>query len=671
MKKKLKAISAIMIFTCALAAFSGCAGCKKNNPPKRNEKPLAGPVIKPTTLRESPPPNGGIIKWRKFEKAAFDMAAKEKKPVLLYLAPAWCESCAVLDNGVFNNKDVESAISKGFIPVRVDPDERPDAAMLCDGKYAGLLYCLYPDGIFHIAQSHKTDEERTKHFLTLLKDYSEFLKKLPGMDLEIPNRFTVPRKSMPPIVPKDTASRLTELITGPFLFPRVNIYVSPGIYERRRFSENRPFILIDELLLLKKTGQWSDPEKIADRNLMQLPNIYDKTWGGFYRSEPITTGEGPLSEKLLSANVAAIETLLGAWQSTSDNKYRELAETTQNYIAEFLTNPSGDGFYNAQGSAVAAKGKIIEGKDYYALSKNEREAIGIPARDKTLYTGTNARAVSAYLALYTNLGWETSLQTAEAVLENIWKTGYTISKGVMHKFGDKPAGPYLLSDQVSVLRALLDAYQSTANNSYLDRAAQLAADINKNFADAGTGAFFFTTADNDINQIFKPRSYALLGDDAALAECYWRLTYYTGNESWNKTGQGALAAYSSTWTSWPLPDTAEYARAAYLSTLHPLQMVILGGKDDPRTHALLLAALQLYEPRKVVFALDVANAADKKRLSLLPYSPHPEPTLFACVETACARPITDPKTVQERMTKFTEKFMAGGKPGANAIHPIR
>jgi len=81
----------------------------------------------------------------------------------------------------------------------------------------------------------------------------------------------------------------------------------------------------------------------------------------------------------------------------------------------------------------------------------------------------------------------------------------------------------------------------------------------------------------------------------------------------------------------------------------------VGEKSDRGTHSLLKEALSFFEPRKVILIIDPKE--DAVRLAQLPYVARPQPVLYACVETACSMPISEPQNVVPNLTRFVKKYL--------------
>ena len=68
------------------------------------------------------------IRWQEWDGEAFRTAQEEGKPVLLAITATWCHWCHVMDQTSYSDPGVIGLVNSGFIPVRVDADQRPDIA---------------------------------------------------------------------------------------------------------------------------------------------------------------------------------------------------------------------------------------------------------------------------------------------------------------------------------------------------------------------------------------------------------------------------------------------------------------------------------------------------------------------------------------------------------------
>ena len=90
--------------------------------------------------------SAGGIAWRDWSEDAFAASRSEDKPVLLTLGATWCHWCHVMDETAYSDPRVIELVNSGFIPVRVDVDQRPDISLRYNqGTYPSVAF-LTPDG---------------------------------------------------------------------------------------------------------------------------------------------------------------------------------------------------------------------------------------------------------------------------------------------------------------------------------------------------------------------------------------------------------------------------------------------------------------------------------------------------------------------------------------------
>lgn len=619
------------------------------------------PRVKPVTLAERPAPNRDDIKWRNWDAAAFNDAARDDKPVLLYIAGPWNHDCRNMEDLVYSDAQVSSYINTNFVPVRVDPLQRPDVAYHYFQTIPTVAF-LTPDGVVMKSFGYMSAVELLAAARDIVTGYHEYRaetkERAEDTLADLQARQTLSREGEPPADIPDAAAKL---IAGRFDGENAGFGAAPKF----------PHLEIMNFLLLRvSAAPNADSKNILTKSLKAAARLAEAQWGGMHRGAANADWSEPFFEKLLIDNAAALEIYTDVYREFGDPAALDILRDTYSYIENFLSPADGKGFYTVQFADVYFNKKIIPGKAYYALNKKEREDIGMPARDRTLYTLENAAAVSAYLKLSGAFGWEHARKRAMDTLELLWSSAYRPARGMRRAINDDNIGPDSLADQAVTLRALLDAYEATADSVHLSRAILLTNDMDARFTREGQPGYTLLPSDADARGYLKI-SARPLADNALLAECFMRLNHYTGKSIYRDRAGHILAALQNSWRDAPLTAAAAYARAVALYHSHPLEITIIGKKSDKRFRGLLDAALAFYEPNKIILPLD--PDADAARLASLPYEPQPQPTMFACVtDKACARPIKEPGQVEEKMKLFVDKFMKSGaspalKPGAGRL----
>ena len=66
------------------------------------------------------------VDWYPWGEEAFARARAENKPIFLSIGYSTCHWCHVMEHESFEKEDVAAALSKGFVAIKVDREERPD-----------------------------------------------------------------------------------------------------------------------------------------------------------------------------------------------------------------------------------------------------------------------------------------------------------------------------------------------------------------------------------------------------------------------------------------------------------------------------------------------------------------------------------------------------------------
>jgi thiol:disulfide interchange protein len=80
------------------------------------------------------------IDWKRNLKAAFELAAKQDKPLMVEFMAEWCPSCKMMEDSTFVDPGVIEKAAR-FVPVRIDVDGQKDVADRYNSsarKYGGI-----------------------------------------------------------------------------------------------------------------------------------------------------------------------------------------------------------------------------------------------------------------------------------------------------------------------------------------------------------------------------------------------------------------------------------------------------------------------------------------------------------------------------------------------------
>ncbi|MEW6203422.1 MAG: DUF255 domain-containing protein [bacterium] len=597
-------------------------------------------------MTETTPIEGTLdVGWREWSDEVFQEAKQNDRLILLDLTAVWCHWCHVMDTTTYSDPDVVGLIKRHYVPIRVDTDRRPDiAARYISGGWPTTAF-LTPDGMVLLGETY-VPPERMKQLLVRVHTYYNEKKD------EI--RQTINRQQeagahggAPSLKPSDAPSekifeKAAKLIADSF------DEVHGGFGSEPKF----PSYEVLRFLFLPYTERRDERlKKFLTLTLDSMQGIYDPVWGGFYRYSVNKTWTEAHYEKMSAENAEAAALYLTAHQAFSKEEYLKVAEGILQYVQQFLTDADG-GFYASQDADVMKDGKLIAGEEYFRLNRSERLRKGIPYIDRSIYADINGKMISAFLAAYAVTGNERYQEIAEKALGRFINDGFSQEAGFLHRIPQTAGGLSLCSDQAAMIRALLDGYESTGKDEYLQLAERAVEIMDKNFG-APDGGYYDITESAEAAGLLK-RRIKPLPENTSMAVNLIRLYFYTGKEEYKNLARATLAVFKDDWENYSI-FSALYAGAVYWYRNFPLEIAIVGKKSDGGTHSLLKEALHFFEPRKVILILDPKEDAD--RLAQLPYVVRPQPVMYSCVETACSMPISEAQNVVPNLTRFVKKYL--------------
>jgi uncharacterized protein YyaL (SSP411 family) len=242
-----------------------------------------------------------------------------------------------------------------------------------------------------------------------------------------------------------------------------------------------------------------------------------------------------------------------------------------------------------------------------------------PYIDRTLYTGWNAMAVTAYLetarVLRMDAAKEFALRTLDRLLKEAWDGEATLSHVIAYADGpEQTAGaerlPGPLHDYAVTVKAAIDAWVASGEMRYYHAATKLADAMISRFHDAFGGGFF-DSASSGMNALGalsvrrKPMqdSPAPAGNSTAAAALV-RLEALCGRKEYREIAEEALACFAGVVEHFGL-YAGSYGLAAERLLLDPLQVVIVGA--GPGAAQLEALAVARFAVNKTVLRIEPAQ----------------------------------------------------------------
>lgn len=591
------------------------------------------PLALPASAETAKTAEQGEITWQGWEKDLFQKAKNENRFVILDLAAVWCHWCHVMEETTYKDPKVVELIKSKYIPVRVDQDSHPDLSSRYEDYGWPATIIFAPDG----------------HELAKRRGYiqPEALSSLLQAVIDDPTPGPSVREQEEIVPSKDA-----------FLTPEQKKAVFDehfSLYDKQNGGWGNVLKLIDpdqmEYALLKALEGDSQETAMAKQTLDASLNLIDPEWGGIFQYSDEVNWKSPHYEKIMNMQayhirLYALAYLIFKEQKSHGLEYLEGAKAISKYLKNFLTD-AGGAFYTSQDADVSP---LIPGRAYYTLKDADRRKLGMPNIDKHIYSRENGWAIQALLALYAADPQPETLQRAVHAARWIMQNRRLPEGGFRHDEKDQ-GGPYL-GDSLSMARAFLALYMTTAERSWLQEARTTADYIDKNFRDPQESGFTASqtqTADSGVFQ--KPVKQ--FDENVALARFANLLFYYTGDQKYKDMAASAMKYLASP----ALLKNRRFLVGALLADMEintePDHITITGKKDDPAAKDLFLAGLAYPSVYKRLEWWD-------RREGALPnpdvdYPQLPKAAAFACANHICSLPSFTPDKLAKQVERLKGK----------------
>ncbi len=561
------------------------------------------------------------VSWNNWDKKYFELARKKKIPVLLDLTASWCHWCKKMDEDNYDNPEVAKIINKEFIPIKVDVDKRPDLAERYNMGGFPTTAFLTPEGslIWGGTYLYPQDFKRT------IYDVKEKYKSNP-------RAFAV--KGLKPSFPEKLQNvDLNEALKNISL--RIeNSY--DGSYGGFGIEPKFPNAEIIDLLLFNyattKEKKWLE---MATKTLDNMPKgIYDSVDGGFFRYSVATDWSIPHYEKMLDVNASMLRVYSNAYNLTRNSNYKKIALGIINYVNSFLYDKK-SAFYGSQDAD----------EDFYKLNKSERAERTCPSIDKTIYTNWNCLMISSYLRAYGIFKNKSYYEIAVSSLDFLLKNCYHKKTGMYHYFNKKPFENGYLTDNISIMSCLIDAYEITLDEFYLSMAEEVLNFVIKKFYHKRL-AFIDRLPRKDDLGLLKVKGIPLI-DNSIAAVSIKRLYNLTSKDSYKEVSEEILNYLYSEYKNYGIL-AAIYGYAIKIVTSNGIKFELIGNKNSLK--AFHEEILSFYHPAKSINYID-----DKKEIDKKGYILRNNIAVYICGDKFCSPPIYTIEALQRIIREISNR----------------
>jgi hypothetical protein len=327
------------------------------------------------------------VDWYPWGEEALKKARDEKKLIFLSVGYSSCYWCHVMERESFMDDEISRFLNEHFVCIKVDREERPDidsiymmALQVISGSGGWpMSVFLTPEGQPFLGGTYfparDGDRGGLPGFLTVLQKTHDFWQKKSD-------------------VVRDSAGKLTDLIRAEMAGETVaaDLQLDRGLVDSLKLAlandfdpqyggfsfdpadPQRPkFPEASNLLFLLDCVQRTGDEECRKMLLTTVDalaqgGIWDHLAGGFHRYSTDRYWTIPHFEKMLYDNGQLLSVYSWAYQQTSREDYRLIADRIAGWLNAEMRDAGG-----AFHAALDAESERVEGK-YYRWAKEELEA---------------------------------------------------------------------------------------------------------------------------------------------------------------------------------------------------------------------------------------------------------------------------------------------------------
>ncbi len=598
------------------------------------------------------------VDWEPWGEEALGRARMEGKPLLVSIGYSACHWCHVMERESFANEATAAVMNELFVNVKVDREERPDVdAVYMDAVVAltgqggwPLTVFLTPDGEPFYGGTYFPPEPRHG-----LPSFRQVLHAVAEAYRERPDDVAAQAEALVGALRQSAeAEPSREPLTEALLAEAEGVLLSQLDARWGGFGHAPKFPPASALEFLLRRGALEPVRLTLDR--MAAGGMYDLVGGGFHRYSVDARWLVPHFEKMLYDNALLVPPYLHAWLLTGEERYRDVAEQTLDYMVRELRLQTG-GFASSQDADTdgvegltytwtaeeGAPAELLEPFEHgRSILRGEldpetrarlleiRATRPQPALDDKVIAAWNGLALAALAEgarrLASNRLLQAALELGELLCADpLWRT---LRDG-------RAKYPAYLDDYANVAHGLYELHLATGDLRWLRESRRLALAAVELFGDPERGGFFLTPADGEP-LVARQKAFddnPTPAGSSMLAFVLLRLARIWGDDELERQAVGALRLVRDLLTRAP----TAFGWALCALDLHlspPRELAILGGAESDVARV----ALRRFDPNAVVAFGPADDVPLLERKTLV----DGRPAVYVCERFACRAPVTDP-----------------------------
>ncbi len=577
------------------------------------------------------------VDWHPWGEEAFAAARQQNKPVFLSIGYSTCHWCHVMEEESFDNEDVATVMNEYFICIKVDRELYPDidtyymtAVMMMQGQGGWPMSSfLTPERKPFFGATYF----RPGQFITLMHRVNELWHNQQNDLLEQAQHFSnqvadtmATRQSL-----NEIGSNVIDLTAQTLM----NHYdpAHGGFGQAPKFpNESYLYFFLDYIKLREDEQILS--ALIRTLHVMACGGMYDQIGGGFHRYATDPDWLVPHFEKMLynQANLACV--YADVYQLTGERDFRRVAEETLDYVIREMTTAQG-GFYSATDADSEGEeglfftweeeeidsllgqdadkfkdlfqvspGGNFEGRNiphlqhsllqytqdnglqyddlleqlnvYKSILMQARNARVAPLRDDKVITAWNGMMIKALARVGARLDRQDYVEAASKAANYLLLTNKLTDDHLSRISMDQQASiPALQEDYAYLAEALVELYDATREERWLQHAMSLTDAMLEQFLDHKAGGFFMTCASGASLLPYIPKEIqdnATASGNSVALKLLVRLWRRSGKQAYLQYAQELVRSFSDAITQRP------YSSSYMIDGL----LELLAGEQDNR-----------------------------------------------------------------------------------------
>jgi uncharacterized protein YyaL (SSP411 family) len=652
------------------------------------------------------------VHWQAWGEETLAAAKAADKPILLSIGYAACHWCHVMAHESFEHPQIAERMNDLFVNIKVDREERPDLdaiyqhALALMGEQGGwpLTMFLTPDGEPFWGGTYFPPEQRWGRpgFAQVLEAISSAYQR--DRDTVVKNvvamRAALQRLAQPErggLISREQLDRIAERLL------REVDQLHGGIGTAPKFPQTG----ILELLwrARKRTGQRPYREAVVRAlDAMCQGGIYDHLGGGFARYSTDARWLVPHFEKMLYDNAELVDLLTLVWQETNNPLYHQRVDETLEWVGREMLVAEG-GF----ASSLDADSEHEEGK-FYVWSEAEIDAVlgeraplfkrfydvtpagnwegknilnrlGSPeladeptegelaacrglllrARAERVRPGWDDKVLADWnglmIAAMANAGlvferpaW---IALARCAFEFIREHMTTPDGRLLHSCrAGRARHPANVDDYANLCRAALVLYEATREEKFLTQAREWLITLDRYYWDETDGGYYFAAKDTEalIARAKTAADSAVPAGNGTLLGVLARLAILTGEEDYRRRAEVIVETFSGEAARNFFPLATLLNNAEMLDK--PVQIVIVGKRDDDAFQSLLRAVYNTSLPSRIVLALSPDHRLPANHPAFGKGLVDGKPAAYVCEGPVCSLPVTTAESLLETLARL-------------------